>query len=105
MFIESPTSYTSYERKWKGGSEYIQPEIVFFPERLFTLAYSPLNVAKKVARKTNPSEDQESLNTQVEKNTLRSFEMPLLGGTYSLSPMFYELYIIRQISRGKHTIK
>lgn len=90
MFIESPTSYTSYERKWKGGSEYIQPEIVFFPERLFTLAYSPLNVAKKVARKTNPSEDQESLNTQVEKNTLRSFEMPLLGGTYSLSPMFYD---------------
>ena len=90
MFIESPTTYTSHERKWKGGSEYIQPEIVFFPERFFTLTYSPLGINKKIARKMNPSEDQELLNVQVEKNTLHSFGTSLLGGPYSLSPMFYD---------------
>lgn len=90
-FIESPVSFTSYERNWREGSDYIQPELIFFPERLFSLSsYSPLETAKKILRKRNPLEDQEALYAQAERHVLQICEIQLSDGMYSLSPMFHD---------------
>ena len=33
MLVESPLSFVSFLRKWKTGSEFVQPEFVFLGER------------------------------------------------------------------------
>lgn len=35
--VEIPATFTSYARNWKGGSDWIQPALVFIPERAITL--------------------------------------------------------------------
>lgn len=36
LFIETPRTFVTYYRDQRGGSEYVQPEIIFFPERMPT---------------------------------------------------------------------
>lgn len=46
VLAETPITFATYIRNWKGYSEYIQPEIVFMPERLATIHFD-FKAAKK----------------------------------------------------------
>lgn len=39
--VETPVNFRAYSRSWKEGSEYIQPEIIFRPEREALVSYAP----------------------------------------------------------------
>lgn len=44
MLVETPASFKSYFRAWKGMSEYVQPELFLWPEQANTFAGSCLDV-------------------------------------------------------------
>ena len=36
MLIETPVSFSSFNRKWANGNEFVQPEMILFPEKWIT---------------------------------------------------------------------
>lgn len=56
VLTETPISFATYVRNWKGYSEFVQPEIVFMPERLATLNFDFKAAMKQIESWRNPDE-------------------------------------------------
>ncbi|RHR78987.1 hypothetical protein [Odoribacter sp. AF15-53] len=92
MFVESPLSFVSFLRKWKAGSDFVQPEIVFFNERAVTVSsYTPMSRRKNLAieREKDILNDPEGIYS-VERMGLQSVGMYLQQGLYDILPMYYD---------------
>lgn len=64
VLAETPISFATYVRNWKGYSEYVQPEIIFMPERLATIGFD-FDAAKiQIEQWRNPNE---ATRTEAEK--------------------------------------
>jgi hypothetical protein len=47
LLVETPVSFATYARNWKGASEYVQPEIVLLPELGATLPNGSFKMSKR----------------------------------------------------------
>lgn len=56
VLAETPIPFATYIRNWKGYSEYVQPEIIFMPERLATINFDFKAVKKQIESWRNPNE-------------------------------------------------
>ena len=56
VMAETPIPFATYVRNWKGYSEYVQPEIIFMPERLATINFDFKAVKKQIDSWGNPNE-------------------------------------------------
>jgi hypothetical protein len=50
QLVETPVSFATYARNWKGASDYVQPEIVLLPELGVTLPNGSFKLAKRRAQ-------------------------------------------------------
>ncbi len=60
IFAETPIHFASYARNWKGSSEYLQPEIVFIPERGIVNGIElerTYSMMKEMSRRTNLTDE------------------------------------------------
>ena len=83
QIVETPLSFTSYYREWQGGSGYVQPEIVFLPER---------GVGYCMDMR------QEKKGGQVKRMTISACYIPLIADRYSDKEK--EQFIIKQLIEG-----
>lgn len=74
ILAETPLSFTSYSRKWYQGSDYIQPGMVFLPERA-----SKLPVYYRYFQN-----DKQTVQNYVQYLVSANFR----GSQYDISPMF-----------------
>ena len=91
MLVESPLSFVSFLQFWKTGSDFVQPEMVFFNERGATLpGYVPLYRWKAmIEAREGPLDDSEKIYG-VERMRLLACGMLLQQGMYSILPMYYD---------------
>ncbi len=71
-FIETPVHFTSYPRTWKGNAEFIQPELVFVPERGVTLNMDFDAEATRIKEWSSRSQslpDEETMESQLFTNS------------------------------------
>lgn len=71
-FIETPVHFTSYPRTWKGNAEFIQPELVFVPERGVTLNMDFDAEATRIKEWSSRSQslpDEETMESQLFNNS------------------------------------
>lgn len=74
VLAETPISFTGYVRNWKGYSEFIQPELVFFPERATTLPASNFKVNKERYRMWGQRDPRWKANdTEIEIRVFQDF--------------------------------
>ncbi len=78
VLVETPASFTSYARKWHQSSDYVQPGIVFLPERA-----SKLPLYYRYPRGTGKKDDQ-AVREYVQYLVLGNFQ----SSAYNLSPLF-----------------
>lgn len=91
MLVESPLSFVSFLRKWKTGSEFVQPEFVFFNERVATISsYVPMTIAKKLAKERQEGLDDPEGIYSVERMGLQSNSMQLQQKLHDILPMYYD---------------
>ncbi len=83
QIVETPLSFTSYYREWQGGSGYVQPEIVFLPER---------GVGYCMDMR------QEKKGGKVKRMTISACYIPLIADRYS--DKVKEQFIIKQLIEG-----
>lgn len=102
VMAETPVQFESYVRNWKGYTEYIQPEIVFVPERGSRI-YADFGATKRRMRGSRWGNQDALSEQEVEINIFRMFfdrvfteEMVEIGwgGTRQINPfnitsMFY----------------
>ena len=91
MLVESPLSFVSFLRKWKTGSEFVQPEFVFCNERVATISsYVPMTIAKKLAKERQEGLDDPEGIYSVERMGLQSNSMQLQQKLHDILPMYYD---------------
>ena len=74
ILAETPVSFASYVRNWKGYSEFIQPEIAFIPERGTILPSGNFKLAKKMQRQRGGGPNRGTIDeTEIETRVLRDF--------------------------------
>lgn len=73
VITETPVSFASYMRTWKGMSEFVQPEMVFLPEMGTTLPNSNFKLAKKNNLEWERRRNRILDDTEVELRVLREF--------------------------------
>jgi hypothetical protein len=71
--LETPVSFASYARNWKGASEHVQPEMVLLPELGTTLSYGSLKLAKKRTRDWERRGSRAIEDIEVEIRVARDF--------------------------------
>lgn len=103
MLVETPVSFSTYLRNWKGYTEYIQPEIVFLSERGVTF-YFDIDSYKRILQNWRGKEEMLT-ETDIETQTLQHFielvlceeKLPvkernwdeLYVNPYNISPLFF----------------
>lgn len=91
MLVESPLSFVSFLRKWKTGSEFVQPEFVFLGERAASIpSYVPMTVAKKFAKERQENLDDPEGIYSVERMGLQSNVTLLQQKLHDILPMYYD---------------
>ncbi len=75
-FIETPVHFTSYPRTWKGNTEFVQPELIFIPERAVTLNLDLDAEATRIKEWSSRSQslpDEETMEAQLLSSFVRVF--------------------------------
>lgn len=94
VMAETPVQFESYTRNWKGNTEYVQPEIIFVPERGSRI-YSDFNAAKKRMQGSRWGHQNMMDEQEIEINIFKMFfnrlfteEMEEIGwgGTRQINP-------------------
>lgn len=81
--VETPVNFIPYQRKGRMGSEFILPEMIFAPERLYSAYYYHV-------RKWSWDDDERS-RFQLEQDALRSFLLiNFQDGAFNCAAMFEE---------------
>ena len=80
-----PLNFRPYLRQGQLGSNFVQPELVFFPEKLFTESYRSIKDILKLL-KTKRSLDSEVEGVALRSNVLNRFFEPI----YNIMPMYQE---------------
>ncbi|MDR2130847.1 MAG: hypothetical protein LBP56_06760 [Odoribacteraceae bacterium] len=72
-FVETPISFATYARNWKGASEYVQPELVLLPELGATLPNGSFKQSKRrvLSWERNGNRNIEELDLEI--RVLREF--------------------------------
>ena len=83
--VEMPLNFRPYLRQGQLGSNFVQPELVFFPEKLFTESYRSIKDILKLL-KTKRSLDSEVEGVALRSNVLNRFFEPI----YNIMPMYQE---------------
>lgn len=83
--VEMPLNFRPYLRQGQLGSNFVQPELVFFPEKLFTESYRSIKDILKLL-KTKRSLDSEVEGIALRSNVLNRFFEPI----YNIMPMYQE---------------
>lgn len=83
--VEMPLNFRPYLRQGQLGSNFVQPELVFFPEKLFTESYRSIKDILKLL-KTKRSLDSEVEGFALRSNVLNRFFEPI----YNIMPMYQE---------------
>ena len=77
ILTETPVNFTSYFRNAQGGSEFVQPELVFYPERGFGTPISP-------SKKTTDEQSSSIQNFLLKENNIQhSFSWENILALYS----------------------
>lgn len=85
VMAETPIQHHSYVRNWKGYTEYVMPEILFFPER-GALMNIDLEASKRRSRRMGGRRGEESMD---EEEALRMSLHHLLSSTLSYAHVTY----------------
>lgn len=75
-FIETPIHFTSYPRTWKGSTEFVQPELIFIPEKAVTLNLdfnAELTRIKQWSSRSQSLPDEEAMESQLFSSFYRIF--------------------------------
>lgn len=75
-FVETPVHFTSYPRTWKGNSEFVQPELVFIPEKAVTLNLdfdAEYTRIKEWSSRSQNLPDEETMEAQLLSSFYRIF--------------------------------
>ena len=83
--VEMPLNFRPYLIQGQLGSNFVQPELVFFPEKLFTESYRSIKDILKLL-KTKRSLDSEVEGVALRSNVLNRFFEPI----YNIMPMYQE---------------
>lgn len=78
VLAETPIQFTTYTRNWKGYSEFVQPEIVFLPERLVSFNFD-INAAKKQMKTWRRQDEGEMTEVELAKELFDWFLWNLRG--------------------------
>ncbi|MDR1414653.1 MAG: hypothetical protein LBI96_02490 [Odoribacteraceae bacterium] len=74
--VETPVSFATYVRNWRGASDYVQPEMIFLPEMGVTLPRSSFKLAKRQAmeweRRGNRSMEEIDLEIRVVRDFVQN---------------------------------
>lgn len=86
--IETPVPFSSYSREWNGGSELVQPEMVFLSERGIDLQ---CNFRRMFKEKESSNVDRKIIEDELLLNLLNN----LFRGDRDLTPLYihYQNYI------------
>ncbi len=102
VFAETPVQFAGYVRNWKGYTEYVQPEIVFIPERGVALNYD-FAAQKRRMQEWRRHDQGAPDETELTINTFREFIRDFVRETvqigwswqnkyinkFNISPMFF----------------
>lgn len=91
---ETPSSFASYYRNERSSSEFVQPELIFMPERSIRVQVSP-------QREINSEISSKLKNLLAEETYYQSFTWENIFNTYLSN---FNLKNIRQSSKNKHSI-
>lgn len=83
--VEMPLNFRPYLRQGQLGSNFVQPEFVFFPEKLFTESYRSIKDILK-SLKTKRTLDSGVEGVALRSNVLNRFFEPI----YNIMPMYQE---------------
>ena len=83
--VEMPLNFRPYLRQGQLGSNFVQPEFVFFPEKLFTESYRSIKDILK-SLKTKSTLDSGVEGVALRSNVLNRFFEPI----YNIMPMYQE---------------
>ncbi len=83
--VEMPLNFRPYLRQGQLGSNFVQPEFVFFPEKLFTESYRSIKDILK-SLKTKKTLDSGVEGVALRSNVLNRFFEPI----YNIMPMYQE---------------
>lgn len=92
VLAETPVQFAGYLRSWKGHTEYVQPEIVFIPERGATLKYD-FETAKKQTSTWGRRGERITDETEVAGLVFRDFVRRALSDEetpYDITPLFFQ---------------
>ena len=87
--VEMPLNFRPYLRQGQLGSNFVQPELVFFPEKLFTESYKSIKDILKLLKTKRPL-DSEVEGVALRSNVLNRFFEPI----YNIMPMYQEFRTI-----------
>lgn len=73
VLAETPIAFASYARTWKGMSGYVQPEIIFLPEKGAILPGGSFKLSKKRTRDWERQRNRELEDIEVEIRVMREF--------------------------------
>ena len=81
--VEMPLNFRAYLRQGQLGSNFVQPEFVFFPEKLFTESYRSMKDILKVIKTERVLERE---GVVLRSNVINRFFEPI----YNIMPMYQE---------------
>jgi hypothetical protein len=73
LLVETPISFATYVRNWKGASDYVQPEIVLLPELGATLPNGSFKLAKRRVQEWERRGNRSIEEIDIEMRVVREF--------------------------------